>query len=106
MQSYMLHTKGFIVSLVEIFVIQDLSIYVLIIAQQLMFLLIIQFELKEHSRQQMLGIHWPRMDGLLRQSEYQAIGELKVIKKQINLLNVVQSRIKHLVPKPILPMHG
>jgi hypothetical protein len=57
MQSYMLHMKGFNVLLVEIFVIQDIFIYVLIMAQQLIFLLIIQIELKEHSRQQMLGIH-------------------------------------------------
>jgi hypothetical protein len=57
MQSYMLHIKVFNVLLVEIFAIQDISIYVLIITQQLMFLQTIQIELKDHSRQQLLGIH-------------------------------------------------
>jgi hypothetical protein len=45
-------------------------------------------------------------NGLLRQSGYQVIVESKVMKKQINLLKVVPSRIKHPVPKPILPMRG
>jgi hypothetical protein len=49
MQSYILHMKAFDVLLVEIFVIQDIFTYVLIIAQQLMFLLIIQIESKERA---------------------------------------------------------
>jgi hypothetical protein len=84
----------------------DISIYLLIIAQQLMSLLIIQIKLKDHSRPQMLAIHWPETDGLLRQSGYPVIVELKVMKKQISLLKVIPSIIKYPVAKSILPMCG
>jgi hypothetical protein len=58
MQSYMLHTKGFNVLLLKRFVIQDISIYLLIITQQLMFLMIIQIELKEHSCWEYIDQEW------------------------------------------------